>query len=101
MGISGTYRAPQLHAEAAALDRKLDDPAVRHLVIDLGGTNSVGSEVIGVLVNLAGKVKAAGGKAAICRVSMHMHDMLTSVGLLKTFPHCPTREAAVILVNRS
>jgi anti-anti-sigma factor len=73
---------------------------VRHLVIDLGGTNSVGSEVIGVLVGLANRVKQAGGKAAICRVSMHLHDMLTSVGLLKTWPHCPTRESAVILVNR-
>lgn len=97
---NNSYSLTQLQAEAQAIAHKLEDPSIRHLVIDLNGVSYVSSEVIGIVVSLGNTIKKAGGKAAVCRVSMHMRDMLLSIGLLRAWPQCPTREAAVIAVNR-
>lgn len=91
----GMFEYSRLHLESNALLRKLDDPEVGTLVLDLGRVDYSGSELIGVIVKLARKMGDRGGQVYLCRVSASMHDVLRKMRLHKLWPIVDSPEDAL------
>jgi len=99
--ITSAFRYAKLQAEANALRRKLDDPSIHNLVVDLQGLGYIGSEVIGVIVSLARKTTDRGGTAVLCRASHNVKEMLQNMGLLRLWDHYDSRDDALRAASKS
>jgi len=99
--ITSGFRYAKLQAEANALRRKLDDPVIHNLVVDLQGLGYIGSEVIGVVVSLARKTTDRGGTAVLCRASHNVKEVLQNMGLLRLWQHFDSRDDALSAVSKS
>jgi anti-anti-sigma factor len=64
-------------------------------VIDLAGTDYIGSAVLGLLVNLRTRIKRAGGRLVLCQLSPGILEIF-KIGALETlFVLATTRNSAV------
>ena len=95
----GLFRYAQLHAEANALRRKLDQTSIAGLILDLHALDYLGSEVIGAVVALARKVEDVGGRAVLCRAAPQLSEALTRMGLNRLWTLFPTREEALAAIQ--
>ncbi|MGE3313829.1 MAG: FHA domain-containing protein [Planctomycetaceae bacterium] len=95
----GTFRYTKLHSEANSLRLKLNDPDIRHLIIDFQRMNYIGAEAIGAIIKLARQATDAGGNVAFCRISAEVRMVLNDMGLLRLWPDFKTREEAVSSVR--
>lgn len=64
-------------------------------IIDLSGTDYVGSAVLGLLVNIRSRIKRAGGQLVLCSLSPRILEIFRVGSLESLFTIAPTREAAV------
>ncbi|MCA9050434.1 MAG: STAS domain-containing protein [Planctomycetaceae bacterium] len=63
--------------------RLLGAPDVRHLLFDFSGMSFFGSTLVGILIQLAKKVRTDGGEAVLCCLSDDMKDVMKSLMLLE------------------
>ena len=81
--------------------RLLNEPGMRHLLIDFSQFDYFGSTFVGILIRLARKARSNKGEAALCHISIAMRDMMKTLMLLENskidfaFTSFPTREAAL------
>lgn len=81
--------------------RLLNEPGMRHLLMDFSQFEYFGSTFVGILVRLARKARSNKGEAALCHLSSNMRDMMKTLMLLENskidfaFTSFPTREAAL------
>lgn len=81
--------------------RLLNEPGMRHLLMDFSHFDYFGSTFVGILVRLARKARSNKGEAALCHLSDNMRDMMKTLMLLEnskidfSFTSFPTREAAL------
>jgi len=94
-GSEHSFRYQTVHLEYNAIYRLLDAPDVKHLVVDFGSVDYLGSVMIGVIIRLSRKVSDAGGKVVLCACSPQMQEVLESQNLHKLWPLYPTREEAL------
>jgi anti-anti-sigma factor len=70
----------------------------REIVFDFSGVKFFSSQVLGLLLEARGYVKARGGKVAICALDPQLHRVFRITNLDKIFafyPDCPAALAAV------
>ncbi|MCA9083954.1 MAG: anti-sigma factor antagonist [Planctomycetaceae bacterium] len=81
--------------------RMLDNPEVNHLLFDFSNLTFFGSTLVGILIQLAKKVRLGGGEAVLCNLSDDMQSVMKSLMLLENtrtnfFWTCyPTRPQAL------
>ncbi len=88
-GDAAGFNPTTVNHEMATVTELAQSPGIRHLVLDLGGANYLGSIVLGGLVQLTQTVKNRGGRVAICNASQDMQDILRIMkldGLWEVFP---------------
>jgi anti-anti-sigma factor len=76
------------------------DPSLRDVVVDLGRTDSVGWTAVGMLTWLQQRVRGRGGHLVLCNLSAHERDILTGMGLARSWPVFASRAEAVQAVDR-
>lgn len=69
-------------------------------IIDLSGTEYVGSAVLGLLVNLRSRIRRAGGKLVLCCLSPRILEIFRVGSLESLFTISPTRAAAVEVLKK-
>ena len=77
------YRYEALRNAYNETYRRLDDVAIRHLLIAFQSVGHFGSPFIGMLIKLAQKIRRADGEAALCGLTPDMQDVLKGLMLLE------------------
>ena len=63
--------------------RLLDEPGMRHLLVDFSQFDYFGSTFVGILFRLSKKARSNDGETALCHLSNTMRDMLRNLMLLE------------------
>lgn len=63
--------------------RLLDDPDVKHLLVDFSRLSYFASTFVGMLIRLAKKTRQGGGEAVLCQLSDNMKAMMKTLMLLE------------------
>ena len=90
------YEFDRINEEIA---RITDDDSAGRWVLDLDGSQYVGSAMLGVLVNLRQRIRGGGGYLAICCLSDALASAMRTCSLYNLFFIAPTRHEAIRLVN--
>lgn len=91
----GAFTEADLHAEWAAIERQLRDPAVQHATIDLGEIPYFGSTVLEWMVLIWKRVEPRGGRLAICNCSDIGRDILRAARFDTLWQICEDRAGAL------
>ena len=75
-----------------------DDPAGRW-VLDMSGSDYIGSAILGVLVNVRQRIRGGGGYLAVCCLSNALVHAMRTCSLYNLFTIAETRGDAVRLVK--
>jgi anti-sigma B factor antagonist len=94
-----SFRYNEIHLEANAVIRIIDDPDVKNIIIDFTNVDYASSMIIGALIRMARKVTNHGGQAVMCHANGNMLEILNTMNLLKLWPHYDTREIALAAVE--
>lgn len=92
------FRYNDVHQESNSTLQILDDATLKHVVVDLGCEQVLGSIIISVLIKICRKAGLKGGKAAFCNATPDMQDVLQTMNLVKLWKYHPTRAQAVVAV---
>jgi anti-anti-sigma factor len=98
-GDSSGFRYNDIHTEFNRLRQLLGDPDVKNLVVDLRHVSHLGSLIIGAIVRTVQHVNFAGGRAALCCLSIGLEDELKRSRLDKLLPQFPSRDEALASVR--
>ena len=97
-----SLQGDSLNTEESALEREidtlhkvLDEPEIKHVVVDIGSLPFFGSIIIGAIMALCQKAISRGGKAALCDASDGMRDVIRIMKLDTVLPYYQTREEAL------
>jgi len=93
------FRYNDVHQESNSTLQILDDTTLKHVVVDLGCEQVLGSIIISVLIKICRKAGLKGGKAAFCNATPDMQDVLQTMNLVKLWKYHPTRAEAVVAVR--
>ena len=63
--------------------RYLNEPDVKHLLIDFSKLEYFASTFVGMLIRLAKKARQGGGEAVLCKLSDNMQQMMKTLMLLE------------------
>jgi anti-anti-sigma factor len=89
----------QIEAEAAEILAFLDDPAVRHVVVDFHKTQYFGSTALGFFLKLRKKIRDRDGQLAFCNVSDLEGELFRFTKLDHLWPICRSRREALAAVQ--
>jgi anti-anti-sigma factor len=81
--------------EWKALQRQLDDPAIRHVVVDLAAVPYFGSTVLEWMVQMWKRTKAKGGSLVTCNCSQVGREVLHAARFDTLWGDYPTRDEAL------
>ena len=90
------YEFDRVNEEIA---RIIADDGAGRWVLDVAGSEYVGSAMLGVLVNLRQRVRGGGGYLAICGLSDALASAMRTCSLYNLFYVAATREEALRLVK--
>ncbi len=94
-GDSAGFSIGAVHNEMVTVIGIARDPEVRHLILDLSGSNYYGSLILGEIVNLAQAVKEKRGRVALAGTSPDMKEVLRMMRLDAMWEKYPTRMMAL------
>ncbi len=83
-----------------ALLELVDSHGHRRWVIDLSGSRYLGSAVLGLLVNLRQRIRAAQGTLVLCGLHAQLEEVFHATSLVRLFPIVRTRDEAVRVAAR-
>ena len=63
--------------------RYLNEPDVKHLLVDFSNLEYFASTFVGMLIRLAKKARQGGGEAVLCKLSNNMKQMMKTLMLLE------------------
>jgi anti-anti-sigma factor len=90
-----------VEGESGEIVRMLEDPSIRHVVIDLGHSDYVGSEALGWFVRLRKQVARRGGRVLLCHLSPHAREILGVTQLDKLLGIYPSRAEALAAIGEA
>ena len=88
-----------LQAEIDALVAELDDPGLKHVVLDFGRVAYFGSAMLEAMQELGRRVRRNSGKLASCNVSVVGREVLHVVKFDAMWPVFDTREGAMAAIH--
>ena len=91
----------QVHIDANATIRLLDDQSTKNVLIDLSDVEYLDSIIIGSLIRMLQQIKMSGGLALFCCASEQMQDILKSIKIGTLWPLHPDRESALAAIDQS
>jgi anti-anti-sigma factor len=94
-GDAAGFSIQAVNSEMATIMGIARDPAVKHLIVDLGGGNYFGSIILGSLVQLNQQIRTQGGRAGLCAASTDMQDVLRLMKLDQMWEMFPTLSAGL------
>uniref|UniRef100_A0A7C2K2F9 Anti-sigma factor antagonist n=1 Tax=Schlesneria paludicola TaxID=360056 RepID=A0A7C2K2F9_9PLAN len=100
-GDAAGFSATSVNTEMATISALAQEPAVKHLLVDLGKSNYFGSVILGSLVQLGHDVRKRGGRIGLCGASSDMQDVLRLMKLeqmWEMFPALSTGLSAVATI---
>lgn len=102
--VSPTGEAFEFHhslviGEMNTILELLEEPEVRHLVIDLGREEYYGSVIIGAINSMVNKVIDQGGHTATCNASEEMLKVVKIMNLSERWRNYPSRRKALKAVK--
>ncbi len=77
----------------------VEDPSIKNVVVDLGRTDYFGSTALGLLAQLRQRMRARGGRMALCHVSPHEAEILAITRLAGFWSIHLTLEEALAAVK--
>lgn len=89
-GDAAGFSIQVVNSEMATITQLAQDPAVKHLIVDLAGGRYFGSIILGSLVQLNQMVRSRGGRAGLCGASEDMQDVLRLMKLDQLWEMYPT-----------
>src|SRR5262245_66387243 len=81
-GDSHGFRYDALHYEYNQLHKALLEPELKHMIVDLGDVEFLGSLMLGVIIKLSRNVKEQGGRVLICNVAEPLKNVLETQHLV-------------------
>jgi anti-anti-sigma factor len=93
-----TYAAfaePDIAGEWSEVKNQIEEPAVKHVVVDLGQIPYFGSTVLEWMVQMWKRVKAKGGRLAACNASPIGREVLTTARFDKLWGVFDSRDEAL------
>jgi anti-anti-sigma factor len=90
-----------VEGESGEIVRMLEDPSIRHVVIDLGHSDYVGSEALGWFVRLRKQVARRGGRVLLCHLAPHAREILGVTQLDKLLGIYPSRAEALAAIGEA
>lgn len=100
-GDANGFRYNDVHQESNVTLQALEDPTLKHVVIDLGCEQILGSIIISVVIKVCRKIGQKSGKAAFCNASPDMQEVLRTMNLTRLWNYHATRAEAVSDVRGS
>ena len=75
------FSAGEISTEMQRLKAVIEQPEIEHVILNLGGSNYYGSEMIGLFVQLGQHARECGGQSALCELSEDMRGTITIMKL--------------------
>lgn len=94
-GDVSTLAGEDVHAELPGLLDQLQQSEIRHVVFDLKRAGYFGSILLGAMSAMWGRIRARGGKMALCNVSDTGQEILHVSKFDTLWPVCSSREEAL------
>ena len=94
-GDAAGFSISAVHNEMVTLISLAKEPVVKHLVIDMSGSNYYGSLILGEIMNLGQAVREKGGRIALAGMSSDMREVLRMMHLDTLWETFPTKSAAL------
>ena len=94
-GDVGTLAGEDVHAELPGLLDQLQKSEIKHVVFDLKRASYFGSILLGAMSAMWGRIRARGGKMAVCNVSDTGQEILHVSKFDTLWPICASREEAL------
>lgn len=91
----GSFTESDLHAEWAAIERRLRDPSIAHVTMDLGEIPYFGSTVLEWMVLIWKRIRARNGRLAICNCSEIGREILAAARFDTLWQICADRAGAM------
>lgn len=98
-GDASGFRYNDVHQESNVTLQVLDDPTLKHVVVDFTSERILGSIIISVVIKTCRKAGTKGGKAAFCNASPEMLEVLQTMNLTKLWTHYSSRADAIAAVR--
>jgi anti-anti-sigma factor len=99
-GDSVSFREVDVAGELKTLLDLAGTPGLKHLVVDLSGSDYFGSTMIGAINQLGMQFREAGGKIALCEASKQMLDVLDIMHLGDLWMRFDTRKIALRALSK-
>eukprot|EP00913_Durusdinium_trenchii_P008886 g8352.t1 len=94
-GDAPGFGAKELQAELKSILEWLDEPDIKHVVIDLSASNYYGSQIIGAINSMVLKARDTGGRSAVCEVSNDMREGINVMNLDRLWTFYDTSKEAL------
>lgn len=94
-GDAAGFAIGAVHNEMVTLVNIARQPEVKHLVIDMSGSNYYGSLILGEIMNLGQAIKEKHGRCAIAGISNDMKEVLRMMRLDGMWERYPTMSMAL------
>lgn len=91
----GSFAEDEIHGEWVDLLSRVEQPDVKHVVLDFGSIGYFGSNVLEFIVQLGRRLKAKDGHLAICNATPVGKEILSIARFNKLFPVVATRDEAL------
>ena len=97
---AGSLAGEEVAYELTGLLERLESPQMRNVVIDLECSPYFGTSMLQVMTAMWKRVRARGGKMAVCSVSDTGREILHVTRFDTLWPICPGRDEALQTVNQ-
>ncbi len=94
-GDVSTLAGEDVHAELPGLLDQLQGSEIKHIIFDLQKASYFGSILLGAMSAMWGRIRARGGKMAVCNVSETGQEILRVSKFDTLWPICDSREEAL------
>ncbi len=91
----GSFAEADLHAEWVAIERRLRDPSIVHVTMDLGEIPYFGSTMLEWMVLIWKHIRARNGRLAICNCSEIGREILIAARFDTLWQICDDRTGAL------
>jgi anti-anti-sigma factor len=96
---AGSLAGEDMSYELTGLLDRFENSDLRNVVIDLQKAAYFGTSMLQVMTALWKRVRARGGKMALCNVSDMGREVLHVTRFDSLWPMCPSRDEALQVVN--
>ena len=95
----GSFAEDEIRSEWMDLLNRVDQPDIKHVVLDFGSIGYFGSNVLEFIVQLGKRLKHKDGRLAICGASPVVRETLSIARFDKLYPVVDSRAEALKTVT--